>query len=319
MLPTLAELERAAEVVYETLLPTPQLRWPLLCERSGADVWVKHENHLPTGSFKVRGGLVYHRELARSDPPVPGVIAATRGNHGQSVAFAASRNGLPATIVIPRGNSPAKNRAMRALGAELVEHGRDFQDAYEHARTLTHTRGLRLVASFHPMLVRGVSSYALELFRALPDCDTVYVPIGLGSGICGVIAAREALGRRTEIVGVVAEQAPTYALSFERGAPVSTDSSDTLADGLAVRVPDARALEIIRKHVERIVRVSELELRAAIRHYFTDTRNVAEGAGAAPLAALLRERDDMAGRRVALILSGGNIDRPLYREILSES
>lgn len=318
MLPSLAEIEAAAEVVYETLNPTPVLQWPLLCERCGTEVWVKHENHLPTGAFKIRGGLVYHRALARGPAPPPGVIAATRGNHGQSVALAARSNGLAATIVIPHGNSPAKNAAMRAFGARLLEHGKDFQDAYERAQELAREQDLHLVASFDPLLVRGVATGALELLRRVPDLDVLYVPVGLGSGICAAIAAREALGLRTAIVGVVAEAAPTYALSFERGVPVPTESSDTFADGLAVRVPDERALAVIRRSVERIVAVSEAELRAAVRHYFTDTRNVAEGAGAAPLAALLRERDQMRGRPVGLVLSGGNIDLPLYRQILSE-
>ncbi len=318
-LPTLEQLEDAARVVYQVLPPTPQISWPLLNARARAQVWVKHENHLPTGSFKVRGGLVYANHLLRATPPPAGVIAATRGNHGQSVAFAARRCGLSAVIVVPHGNNPDKNAAMRAYGAELIEHGRDFQDAYEFAQAETAARGLALFPSFHEMLVRGVASYAIEWFRAVPGLDTVYVPLGLGSGICGVIAAREALKLRTRIVAVVAANAPTYALSFDAKRVVTTESSDTMADGLAVRVPDPVALEIILRHAERVVTVGEDEIEAAIRHYFTDTHNVAEGAGAAPLAALLRERDQMRGKRIGLVLSGCNIERALFARILSET
>jgi threonine dehydratase len=317
-LPTLEQLEDAARVVYQVLPRTPQISWPLLNERVGAEVWIKHENHLPTGAFKVRGGLVYANHLMHTTPPPAGVIAATRGNHGQSVAFAARRIGLRAVIVVPRGNNPEKNAAMRAYGAELIEHGRDFQDAYEFAHAEAAARGLALFPSFHEVLVRGVASYAIELFRAVADLDTVYVPLGLGSGVCAVIAAREALKLRTRIVAVVAANAPAYALSFDARRVVTTESSDTLADGLAVRVPDPVALEIILHHVERVVAVRDDEIEAAIRHYFTDAHNVAEGAGAAPLAALLRERNQMNGKRIGLILSGCNIERALFARILSE-
>jgi threonine dehydratase len=295
---------------------TPQYRWPLLCERAGAEVWVKHENHTPIGAFKVRGGVTYMDRLKRAEPGVTGVVAATRGNHGQSIALAARRAGLRPVIVAPHGNSVEKNAAMRALGAELIEHGHDFQAAYEHAASLAAERGLHRLPSFHPWLVLGVASYGLELFRAVPDLDTVYVPIGLGSGICGTIAARNALGFKTKIVGVVSENAPTYALSFAKRAPVSTISADTIADGMACRVPDNDALAIILAQAERVVTVGENEIKAAMRHYFTDTHNIAEGAGAAPLAALLKERNKMVGKRVALVLSGGNIDREKYAEVL---
>jgi threonine dehydratase len=317
MLPSLDDLESAARLVYAVMAPTPQLRWPLLCERAGTELWVKHENHTPTGAFKVRGGLTYMSELKRREPGIAGVIAATRGNHGQSVAFAARRVGLRAVIVVPHGNSVEKNAAMRALGAELIEHGHDFQAAYEHAMGLAAELNLHPLRSFHPWLVAGVGTYALELFRAVPDLDTVYVPIGLGSGIAGTIAARDALGLKTRVVGVVAENAAAYALSFARKQPVSTNSADTIADGMACRVPDAGALEVIFGGAERIVTVSEDEIKAAMRHYFTDTHNVAEGAGAGPLAALLKERAAMRGKRVAVILSGGNIDRPLYASVLN--
>jgi threonine dehydratase len=317
VLPTLAELESAAAIVYRHLSQTPQLRWPLLGERCGGEVWVKHENHTRIGAFKVRGGLVYMDRLTRSKAQVPGVITATRGNHGQSVAFAARRYGVPVTIVVPHGNNPEKNAAMRALGATLIEHGHDFQAAYEHSLALAQAHGLHCLRTFHPWLVQGVASYALELLRAVPDLHTVYVPIGQGSGICGMVSARDALGLKTRIVGVVAEKAATYALSFARGRPVPTDSADTIADGVACRVPDDNALQIILKGVERVVSVSDEAILAAMRHYFTDTHNLAEGAGAAPLAALLRERAEMAGKRVALILSGGNADRILFARALT--
>ncbi len=315
----LAALEDAVELVHAVIQPTAQICWPLLSERCDAEVWVKHENHTPIGAFKVRGGLLYTDHLTKSEPGVTGVIAATRGNHGQSVAFAAWRMGLEAVIVVPHGNSVEKNAAMRALGAELVEHGHDFQAALEYARGLAEERGLHMFPSFHPLLVRGVASYALEFFHAVPELDTVYVPIGMGSGISGVIAARDALGLKTKVTGVVSGNAPTYALSFAQGEPVSTNSADTMADGLACRVPIKEAVESINHGAERVVTVSDDEIRAAMRHYFTDTHNVAEGAGAAPLAALLKERDKIAGRRVGLVLSGGNVDREVYRAVLAEA
>jgi len=319
LLPSLAQLEAAATLVHAVMPPTPQYCWPLLCQRAGTEVWVKHENHTPIGAFKARGGLTYMHELKRQHPEIAGVIAATRGNHGQSVAFAARRAGLTAVVVVPHGNSVEKNAAMRALGAELIEHGHDFQAAYEYAMDLAAARKLHALRSFHPWLVAGVGSYALELFRAVPAVDTVYVPIGLGSGICGTIAARDALGLKTKVVGVVAENAPAYALSFARKAPVSTNSADTIADGMACRVPDNDALGVILTGAERVVGVSEQEIGAAMGHYFSDTHNVAEGAGAAPLAALIKERQRMAGKRVALILSGGNVDRIVFARVLPET
>ena len=309
---TLPELEAAATVVHAVMPPTPQYAWPLLAARTGCEAWVKHENHTPTGAFKVRGGLVYfdrHR-------PGGGAISATRGNHGQSVAFAGRRYGIPVTIVVPHGNSVEKNAAMRALGAELVEHGRDFDEARPEAERLAQARGLTMVPSFHPDLVLGVATYALEFFRAVPDLHTVYVPIGMGSGICGVIRTRDLLGLATRVVGVQAERAPSYARSFESGRIVTTERADTFADGVATRVPDPQAFEIIREGAERIVTVSEEEIAAAIHAYHTDTHNLAEGAGAAPLAALMKEREAMRGRKVALVLSGGNIDFDLFRRVL---
>ena len=316
MLPDLAAIEAAAEIVHAAMPPTPAHCWPLLSARAGAEIWVKHENHTPTGAFKLRGGLVYMDRLRREAPGARGVIAATRGNFGQSVAVAARMAGLPATVVVPRGNSREKNAAMAAQGAELVVHGGDFQESLEHAQRLAAARGLHMVPSFAAPLVRGTATYALELFRAVDGLDAVYVPIGLGSGICGAIAARDALGLATEIVGVCAARAAAYALSFEAGRPVSTNAADTMADGMACRVPDADAVAIVNAGASRVVAVSEDEIADAMRAYFTDTHNVAEGAGAAPLAAALREREAMRGRKVALILSGGNIDRELYARVL---
>ena len=317
-MPSLMELEAAAAIVYRSMPATPQYAWPLLAQRTGCEAWVKHENHTPTGAFKVRGGLVYMQALKRERPDLKGVVSATRGNHGQSIALAAGRNGIAATIVVPRGNSLEKNAAMRALGAELIEAGNDFDSARDAAVRLAAERGLAMVPSFHADLVNGVASYALELLRGAPLLDTVYVPIGLGSGICGTIAARDALGLPTRVVGVVSTAAPAYALSFAAGKVVATNSADTMADGMAVRGPDAAALKIILAGADRIVQVSDAEVCAAMRAYYEDTHQLAEGAGAAPLAALLQERDRMAGKRVGLILSGGNIDRPVYLRALAD-
>jgi threonine dehydratase len=317
MTPNLVELEAAARTVYRAMPPTPQYPWPLLAQRAGCEVWVKHENHTPTGAFKVRGGLTYMDRLARERPHVPGVVSATRGNHGQSVAFAARRHGLKALVYVPHGNSTEKNAAMRAFGAELVEHGRDFDAAREEAMRVAESLGLEAMPSFHRDLVAGVGTYALELLRAAPDLDALYVPIGLGSGICGCIAARDALGLKTEIVGVVSTEAPTYALSWEAKRTIPTNSANTMADGMAVRVPSEEALAIILKGAARIVQVDDAQVMAAMRAYYADTHQLVEGAGAAPLAALLAEKDRQRGRKVGLILSGGNIDRPLYLQALA--
>ena len=314
----LEQIESAAKLIARYMPPTPQYCWPLLCERAGTEAWVKHENHTPIGAFKVRGGLVFMEDLKALRGDVSGVIAATRGNHGQSIAFAARALGLKSVVVVPHGNSVEKNRSMRALGAELIEHGEDFNAAHDHAKSLAAREGLYMVPSFDPLLVRGVATYSLEFLRGAADLDVVYVPIGLGSGICGMIAARDALGRRTEVVGVVSERAAAYALSFEAGRPIATNSSDTMADGVAVRIPDPNALEIIRRGAARVVQVSEDEIKAAMRAYYTDTHNLAEGAGAAPLAALLKEKDSLKGKRAGVVLSGGNVDAPVFRAVLEE-
>jgi threonine dehydratase len=317
-LPTKSEIEAAAQTVYAAMPPTAQYVWPLLNAAAGATVWVKHENHTPIGAFKVRGGLVYLDRLRGDKPGVSVVIAATRGNHGQSIAFAARAQGMRAVIVVPEGNSTEKNAAMQAFGAELIVHGHDFQAALEHAEGLAGERGLEMVPSYAMELAPGIATYGLELLTAAPEIDTLYVPIGLGSGITGCIAAREALGLKTEIVGVVAENAPAYALSFAKGEAVSTNSADTLADGLACRVPAADAVPVINRYAARVITVSEDEIRNAIRLFYTATHNLAEGAGAAALAGLMQERKQQAGKTAGVILSGGNIDRALYTQILSD-
>jgi len=310
-----AELEEGARYVHETVAPTSQYSWPLLNERAGVEVWVKHENHTATGSFKLRGGLVNSREIRRRHPDAKGVISATRGNHGQSVAFAARRAGLRSVIVVPHGNSREKNAAMRAWGAELIEHGRDYDEAREHAHKLAGEQGLHYIGPFGREVVIGVGSYAMELFHAVGDLDEVYVPIGCGSGICGVIAWRDALGLKTRVVGVVSENAPAYALSFEMGRPVETPTANTFADGVAVRVPVPEALDAILSGADRIVQVGDDEVKSAMRDLYRCTHNVAEGAGAVALAALLKD-GERKGSRFAVILSGGNIDREMYLEAL---
>lgn len=314
---TLAEIEDAAALIAPIVPPTPQYVWPLLSERTGCEVWVKHENHTPTGAFKVRGGLVYLYQLKREMPDLRGVATATRGNHGQSIALAATRLGLPSLIVVPEGNSAEKNAAMRAFGAELIVAGKDFDESRGHAARLAEERGFPMVPSFHSGLVKGVATYALELFNAAPTLDAVYVPIGMGSGICGTIAVRDLLGLKTEIVGVVAEQAPAIAESFAAGRPIPGNSAATFADGMACRDPHPEAFAAIHAGAARIVTVSEDEIAGAIRALYADTHNIAEGAGAAALAALMKEGQPMRGKRIGLILSGGNIDTPVIASVLA--
>jgi len=315
MLPTVSEIESSAHNIYSVFSPTPQYRWPLLSERLGVDIWVKHENHTPVGAFKVRGGLVYFAALA-GNRAIKEVITATRGNHGQSVALSAKKYGISSTIVVPIGNSVEKNAAMRALGARLIEHGDDFQAAREHAASVAEVSGAHMLPSFHPLLVQGVATYALELFRAVSDLDYMYVPIGLGSGICGAIAVRNALSPKTKIVGVVSAHAPAYALSFSarqaRESPVST----VLADGMACRIPQPEALETIWKYVDHIVEVTDNEIAEAMRTVYECTHNCAEGAGAAAIAAVAKERDRLKKKRVATVLSGGNVDRVVFANVL---
>ena len=310
------DIEHAAHHVYQVMPATAQYPWPLLAERLGCTVWVKHENHTPTGAFKVRGGITFLHWLRREHPNAKGIVSATRGNHGQSLALAASALGLRALIVVPEGNSPEKNNAMRGFGGEVVECGRDFDEAREEAARLAHEHDLYLVPPFHTELVKGVATYALELFIAAPDLDTVYVPIGCGSGICGVIAARDALGLNTHVVGVVSKEAAAAKLSFEAGAICETASANTFADGLAVRKPIPDAFAIYGAGAARLVSVSEGEIAEAMRVYYTDTHNLAEGAGAAALAALIQEREMMLGKKVGVILSGGNVDRSVYASVI---
>ena len=314
---TLPEIEDAARLVHRHVPPSPQHRWPLLSKATGADVIVKHENHLPTGAFKVRGGVTFVDWLCRTHPDAIGLVTATRGNHGQSQARAARAAGLRPLVYVPEGNSPEKNAAMRAWGAELVVHGADFDAAREEAFRVADAEGLHVVPPFHRELVRGVSTYAWELLSAHPEIETLYVPIGCGSGICGCIAARDALGHRAEIVGVVSQNAPCARLSVERGELVETEGAATFADGVAVRVPVREAFDIYREGAARILTLADEEIADSIRLFWTATHNAAEGAGAAPLAGLMQERAAMAGRTVAVILCGGNIDAAKMATVLT--
>lgn len=310
---SLPELEAATRLVHESFAGTPQYAWPLLARRAGAEIWVKHENHTPTGAFKLRGGLVYVERLKRERPHIGGIISATRGNHGQSLGWAGRRYGVPVTIVAPVGNSTEKNAAMRAFGAQLIEHGADFEEARDEAIRLANVNHLEFAPSFAPDLVKGVATYSFELFRNAPPLDALYVPIGLGSGICGAIRARDLLSQGTEIIGVQSNGADPYARSLAVGHPVVINRATTNADGIAVRQPDAEAFAIIRAGAARIVTVTDAEIAMAIRAYWTDTHNLVEGAGAAPLAALLQDGPRMAGKRVGLVISGGNLDLELFR------
>lgn len=316
-LPGLADIEAAAEVVYRDFAPTPQYRWGLLSERLGTDCWLKHENHTPVGAFKIRGGLTYFDQLARRGALPREVVSATRGNHGQSMGWAARRHGVACTIVVPRGNSVEKNAAMRALGVTLIEYGDDFQEAREHAMQLAAERGAHMVPSFHGDLLRGVSTYWWEFLRAVPQLGVVYVPIGQGSGACSAIAAKLALGHGVRIVGVVSSHATTYADSLAAGRVVEAPVTTALADGMACRVADAEALAILAPHIDHIVQVTDAEVAAAMHAIYTDTHNVAEGAGAAALAAALQERDSLRGQAVGLALTGGNVDAPVFSRVLA--
>ncbi len=315
-LPTLSEIETAKALIRPHIRETPTYRWPLLEAGLGCELWLKHENHTPVGAFKIRGGLVYMDELKRQQPEVRGVIAATTGNHGQSIAFAAKLNGLRAVIVVPHGNNPEKNNAMRSLGAELIEHGREFQEALEFSRELAVQEGLHAVPSFHPWLVRGVATYALELFHSVADLDAVFVPIGLGSGFCGLAAAREALELKTKIIGVVSEHAPAYALSFQQRQFVEQSSTTRVAEGVACKTPNREALEHIMHHAHDIVTVNDDEAVTAMREIIQATHNIAEGAGALAYAALKKHREQWQGKRVACILTGGNASMNMLREVL---
>ena len=315
-LPTIAEIQSAGELIYSFMRPTPQYCWPLLSERLGAEVWVKHENHTPIGAFKARTAIAYVDDLMKRQPATRGLITATRGNHGQSVALAAKRFGLSATILVPYGNSREKNAAMRGHGATLIEYGQDYQAAREKAMEMAAGQGLHMVPPYHYHIVRGIATYWLELFSAVNDIDVAYVPIGMGSGCCSAIAVRNGLGLKTKIVGVVSAHAPAYADSFEQGKVLEAPATTKIADGMACRKPDEEALAILIDHLHHMVRVTDDEVEQSMRHMFTDTHNVVEGAGAAALAAALKEKDQLTGKRVALVATGANVDRDLFARIL---
>lgn len=315
-LPSIEEIQAAQKLVYSVLQPTPQIVWPLICERLGTEVWVKHENHTPIGAFKARTAVVYAAELFRGTGKVSALVSATRGNHGQSVALAARRFEVSAHIVVPKGNSLEKNAAMRAQGANLIESGADYQEAKEHAKQVAHERGWHFVPSYHRDIVKGVATYWLEFFSAVPNLEVVYVPIGQGSGICSCAAVRNGLNLKTKIVGVVAEGAPAYALSFEAGRKVAARVTTILGDGVACREPDDESLAVILQNVDHIVQVSEQEMAAAMKIYFTDSHNVAEGAGAVGLAAALKEKHAIQQKRVGLVITGGNVDHDLFAKVL---
>lgn len=318
MLPTLDQIKSIEPLVYSVMPATPQYCWPMLCERLGAEVWIKHENHTPLGAFKVRGGLVYFADIGKNGK-LRQVITATRGNHGQSIALSARRYGLAATIVVPVGNSVEKNDAMRALGASLIEHGEDFQAARQYAKNLAEESRAHMVPSFHPLLIQGVATYGVELFHAVSDLESVYVPIGLGSGICGTIAARNALSPRTKVIGVVSARARAYSLSFTARQAIESPVTTSLADGMACRTPEPEALEVMWKHVDHIVEVADEEIAEAMRLIYECTHNSAEGAGAAAVAAMAKERSAVEGKKVAAVLSGGNVDRPVFSKVLADT
>jgi threonine dehydratase len=315
-LPTIDQVRNAQELVYSVMPPTPQMVWPLLCERLGTEVWIKHENHTPIAAFKARTAVVYAAELFRDSSGITGLVTATRGNHGQSVALAARRFEVSAHVVVPRGNSAEKNAAMRAQGADLIEFGDDYQASKEHAQKLAAENGWHFVPSYHANIVKGVATYWLEFFSAVADVDVVYVPIGQGSGICSCVAVRNGLNLKTKIIGVVAEGAPAYALSFAAGRKVSAPVTTQLADGMACRVPDDDSLAVVLQHVDHVVQVSEEEIRQAMKTIFIDTHNVAEGAGAAGFAAALKEKGSLKGKRVGLVITGGNVDHDVFARVL---
>jgi threonine dehydratase len=316
--PTYSDILTARAVVGRVLPRTPTYHYPSLSTLLGGDVWIKHENHLPTGSFKVRGGVNFVSSLSAEDRQ-RGVTTATRGNHGLSIAYAARLCGAKATLVVPHGNNPEKNAGMKALGATVVEHGKDFDEARDHAATLVAQHGYRFLhPANEPLLIAGVGTYALELFADVHNIDAVIVPIGLGSGICGVSLVRERISPKTQVIGVQAERAPAVYRSWKEKRLVTTESADTFADGLATRVPAEMTQDIINRLVDNIITVSEEEIAVAIRLLLFHTHNLAEGAGAASLAAALQLRAQFAGKRIVLILSGGNIDTATLRWVLQE-
>ena len=318
-LPSLQTIEHAARVVYREFQATPQYRWGLSSQRLGTDCWIKHENHTPVGAFKIRGGLTYFEALQKSGPMPAEVVSATRGNHGQSIGWAARAHGVACTIVVPHGNSHEKNAAMRALGVTLIEHGEDFQESREFAQQLAAQRGAHRVPSFHADLLSGVATYWWEFMQAVPQLDVVYVPIGQGSGACAAIAAKLALGRKLRIVGVVSAHATTYADSLAAGRVVAAPVTTQLADGMACRMADEAALAVLLPHLERIVQVTDKEVAQAMRDLYADTHNVAEGAGAASFAAAMQERASLRGQVVGTTLCGGNVDSAVLAGVLANA
>jgi threonine dehydratase len=318
LLPTLEEIHEAQKLVYSLMQPTPQISWPLLNQRLEAHVWIKHENHTPISAFKARTAIVYAAELFKHSSGIKGLITATRGNHGQSVALAGQRFNVPVTIVVPHGNSSEKNAAMCGQGANLIESGNDYQAAREHAQKLADEQNLHFVPPYHRDIVKGVASYWVELFEAVPDLDVVYVPIGMGSGISAACAVRNGMGLKTKIVGVVSDGAPAYGLSFAAGRKIEAPVTTKIADGMACRLPDDEPLEIMRQNVDHVLMVSDDEIRRAMKIYFTDTHNAVEGAGAASLAAALKEKAGLKDQKVGLILSGGNVDHDVFARVLQD-
>ncbi len=315
---SLKEIVRARAVIYRYLRPTPLIHYQPLSEITGFQTYIKHENHNPTGAFKVRGGLNLIASLPQEEKE-RGVITATRGNHGQSIAMASRIFGVPCTLLVPHGNNPEKNRAMRGFGAELVEYGRDFDEARQRAEEIREEKGLRYIhPANEPRLINGVGTYSLEIFEDLPDVDAIIVPIGGGSGACGAITIARALNPNTRVIGVQAERAPSVYLSWKEGRIIETESADTFADGLATRVPFEMTFNIIREGISDIVTVSEEEMKSSVRLLLETTHNLAEGAGAAPLAAALKLRDRLRGKKVVIILSGGNIDLATLRWALMD-
>ena len=313
--PTLKDAYAARPRVYRVVKPTPLMRHALLSAETGLDLYVKHENHNPTGAFKIRGGLNLIASLSAEERR--GVITASTGNHGQSIAYASQREGVPCTIVVPRGNNPEKNAAMRALGAEVIEFGRDFDEAREKVEQMQHERGLRYVHSANePLLIAGVATYALEIFDDLPDVDVVLVPIGGGSGACGCSIVRTGIGSRAKVIGVQAAGADAFARSWRTHTRVVGDKADTFAEGMATRVTFDLPFGILQRELDDVVTLGEDELAEGVRLALRATHNLAEGAGGSALAAALKLRDRLAGRKVVCVMSGGNIDRATLRRVL---
>jgi len=313
--PTLEDIYAARLRVYSAVKRTPLMRHPLLTAETGLDIFVKHENHNPTGAFKVRGGLNLIGSLSADERR--GVMTATTGNHGQSIAFACQREGVPCLIVTPVGNNPEKNAAMRALGAEVRESGRDFDEARDTVEAMQAERGWRYVHSANePLLIAGVATYALEIFEELPEADVILVPVGGGSGASGCGIVRSGIGSRTKVIGVQAERADAFARSWRTRSRIVGDRADTFAEGMATRVTFDLTFDILQHELDDIVTLTEDELAEGVRLALRSTHNLAEGAGAAPLMAAMKLRDRLAGKKIVCVMSGGNIDTATLRRVL---